>query len=107
MDGYPVCVPYALLVYHDLLGLDARFQPRFVKRYAHLEGTVTDAPSGPFDAATCILVLGLLADDGAKLAANQSRLKTQFLHPFEHVTDLRFGNIGAKNDNHDSASHGL
>lgn len=32
-----------VLVYHDLLGLDARFQPRFVKRYAHLEGTVTDA----------------------------------------------------------------
>ncbi len=32
-----------VLVYHDLLGLEARFQPRFVKRYAHLEGTVTDA----------------------------------------------------------------
>jgi 3-methyl-2-oxobutanoate hydroxymethyltransferase len=32
-----------VLVYHDLLGLDARFQPRFVKRYAHLEGTVTEA----------------------------------------------------------------
>ena len=32
-----------VLVYHDLLGLDARFQPRFVKRYAHLEGTVMEA----------------------------------------------------------------
>lgn len=31
------------------------------------EGTVIDAPAGPFDGATCILVLGLLADDGAKL----------------------------------------
>ena len=33
-----------------------------------IEGTVTDAPPGPFDAATCILVLGLIADDGGKLA---------------------------------------
>ena len=33
-----------------------------------LEGVVTDSPSGPFDAATCILVLGLVADDGGKLA---------------------------------------
>lgn len=33
-----------------------------------IEGTVTDSPSGPFDAATCILVLGLIADDGSKLA---------------------------------------
>lgn len=33
-----------------------------------IKGTVADAPAGPFDAATCILVLGLIADDGAKLA---------------------------------------
>ena len=32
-----------------------------------IEGTAEDAPPEPFDAATCILVLGLLADDGAKL----------------------------------------
>ena len=29
---------------------------------------VQDAPAGPFDAATCILVLGLIADDGSKPA---------------------------------------
>ncbi len=33
-----------------------------------IEGTVVDAPPGPFDAATCILVLGLVPDDGSKLA---------------------------------------
>ena len=33
-----------------------------------IEGTVANAPAGPFDAATCILVLGLIPDDGAKLA---------------------------------------
>ncbi len=32
-----------VLVCYDLLGLDLRFQPRFVKRYAELETTVTDA----------------------------------------------------------------
>ena len=37
-------------------------------RVALIEGTILDAPSGPFDAATCILVLGLIADDGSKLA---------------------------------------
>ena len=37
-------------------------------RLALIEGTVVDAPAGPFDAATCILVLGLIADDGNKLA---------------------------------------
>lgn len=37
-------------------------------RLVLLEGTIVDAPAGPFDAATCILVLGLVADDGAKLA---------------------------------------
>ena len=33
-----------------------------------IEGTVSDAPSGPFDAATCMLVLGLIGDDASKLA---------------------------------------
>jgi len=33
-----------------------------------IESTISDAPAGPFDAATCILVLGLIPDDGAKLA---------------------------------------
>jgi len=45
-----------------------------------IEGTVSDAPAGPFDAATCILVLGLIADDGAKLALLENvrrRLKPQ------------------------------
>ena len=33
-----------------------------------IEGTVLDGPAGPFDAATCILVMGLVPDDGSKLA---------------------------------------
>lgn len=33
-----------------------------------IEGTAADAPMGPFDAATCVLVLGVLADDGSKLS---------------------------------------
>ena len=32
-----------------------------------IEGTVVDAPEGPFDAATLILVLGMIPDDGSKL----------------------------------------
>lgn len=40
-------------------------------RLTLIEGTVVDAPGGPFDAATCILVLGLIADDGGKLALLQ------------------------------------
>lgn len=36
-------------------------------RLTLIEGTVIKAPDGPFDAATCILVLGLVPDDGAKL----------------------------------------
>ncbi len=36
-----------------------------------IEGVVADAPAGPFDAATCILVLGLIPDDGSKLATLQ------------------------------------
>ena len=32
-----------------------------------IEGVVTDAPEGPFDAATLILVLGIIPDDGSKL----------------------------------------
>lgn len=36
-------------------------------RMTLIEGTVIDAPKGPFDAATCILVLGLVPDDGGKL----------------------------------------
>lgn len=43
-----------------------------------IEGTAVDAPPGPYDAATCLLVLGLIADDGSKLAtlrAVRGRLK--------------------------------
>jgi len=32
-----------VLVCNDLLGMDTSFQPRFVKRYATLEGTIVDA----------------------------------------------------------------
>jgi 3-methyl-2-oxobutanoate hydroxymethyltransferase len=32
-----------VLVWHDLLGLDARFTPRFLKRYAELEPSVVEA----------------------------------------------------------------
>lgn len=37
-------------------------------RMTLIEGTVFDAPLGPFDAATCVFVLGLIADDGSKLS---------------------------------------
>ena len=37
-------------------------------RMTLIEGAAEDAPAGPFDAATCILVLGLVADDGGKQA---------------------------------------
>lgn len=37
-------------------------------RLTLIEGTIVDAPAGPFDAATCLLVLGLIADNGGKLA---------------------------------------
>lgn len=43
-----------------------------------IEGTIADAPAGPLDAATCILVLGLIPDDGSKLATlreTRGRLK--------------------------------
>ena len=52
--------------------------PEFSDRVDLIEGTVDDAPVGPFDAATCILVLGLLPDDGSKSAllhAIRRRLK--------------------------------
>ncbi len=37
------------------------------RRMELIEGGVADAPEGPYEAATCILVLGMLPDDGAKL----------------------------------------
>lgn len=42
--------------------------PAAGERLVLIEGTVADAPEGPFDAATCILVLGLVPDNGGKLA---------------------------------------
>ncbi len=36
-----------------------------------VEGEVAAAPAGPFDAATCLCVLGVLPDDGAKLGLLQ------------------------------------
>jgi 3-methyl-2-oxobutanoate hydroxymethyltransferase len=35
-----------VLVCNDLLGMDERFKPRFVKRFAHLDGTVRSAVAG-------------------------------------------------------------
>ena len=37
-------------------------------RMTLIHGTAADAPTGPYDGATCILVLGLVADDGSKLS---------------------------------------
>lgn len=52
-----------------MLGLACRVIGEAVsKRVRLIEGTVDDVPEQAFDAATCILVLGLLPDDGAKLA---------------------------------------
>jgi tRNA (cmo5U34)-methyltransferase len=42
--------------------------PELGGRVDLIEGTVDDAPDGPFQAASCILVLGLLPDDGTKSA---------------------------------------
>ena len=38
-----------VLVCNDLLGMDLSFQPRFVKRYAELEGTIVEAVRGYAD----------------------------------------------------------
>ena len=54
--------PRMLALAHEVLGAELR------DRVELHEGTVDDAPAGPFDAATCVLVLGLLPDDGAKSA---------------------------------------
>lgn len=52
-------------------------------RMTLIEGTVEDAPGGPFDAATCLLVLGLVDDDGGKLALlNGVRSKLKSGAPF-------------------------
>jgi tRNA (cmo5U34)-methyltransferase len=48
------------------------------ERLRLIEGTVFDVPEDSFDAATCILVLGLIPDDGSKAAtleAVRERLK--------------------------------
>ncbi len=42
--------------------------PELAPRVEWIEGTVEDAPLDPFDAATCILVLGVMPDDGSKLS---------------------------------------
>ncbi len=41
-------------------------RPAAGDRLTLIEGTVLDAPPGPFDAATCILVLHVIPDDGTK-----------------------------------------
>lgn len=42
-----------------------------MQRVELIEGSVEAAPDGPFDGATLILVLGILPDDGSKLALLQ------------------------------------
>lgn len=52
-------------------------------RLTLIEGTVSDAPKGPFDAGTCILVLGLVPDDGNKLdLLKQARARLRAGAPF-------------------------
>lgn len=41
--GAGVACDGQVLVWNDLLGMDARFKPRFVKRYAELDGTIAGA----------------------------------------------------------------
>ncbi len=41
--------------------------PEVAARVELIEGVAADAPAGPFDAATCILVLAMVPDDGSKL----------------------------------------
>ena len=52
--------PQMLQIANEVIG------PELGERVELIEGTVEDAPLGPFDAATCILVLGVLPDEGAK-----------------------------------------
>ena len=54
--------PQMLELARDVIG------PELADRVELIEGTVEAAPEAPFDAATCVLVLGLLPDDGTKLA---------------------------------------
>lgn len=64
--------PQMLELAREVLG------PELLPRIDLIEGTVDDAPDGPFDGATCVLVLGLLPDDGTKAATLrgvQQRLK--------------------------------
>ena len=36
-------------------------------RVTWVNGIITDAPAGPFDAASCLMTLHMLKDDGSKL----------------------------------------
>ena len=57
--------------------------PAAQDRLTLIEGTAADAPSGPFDGATCILVLGLIPDDGSKRATlNEMRKRLKPGAPF-------------------------
>ncbi|MFT4091718.1 MAG: class I SAM-dependent methyltransferase [Asticcacaulis sp.] len=66
-----------------------------------VEGLIFDAPEGPFDAATCLLTLHFVPDDGAKLEtlkALRARLKSGAPFVMAHLSidkadpksDLRF-----------------
>ena len=71
-------------------------------RVTLIEGRVKAAPSGPFDAATCILVLGLVKDDGAKLALlSETRGKLKAGAPFilvDQCIDLAAADAGRRLD---------
>lgn len=58
-----------------------------------IEGTIDAAPAGPFDAASCLLTLHMIPDDGSKLATLQA-IRSR-LHPgapiviVDHCLDRR------------------
>lgn len=61
----------------EMLAVARRTLGTSARRCNLVEGTVEAAPSGPFDAASCLLTLHMIPDDGAKLAtlkAIRSRL---------------------------------
>ncbi|MCC2671112.1 MAG: Methyltransferase type 12 [Armatimonadetes bacterium] len=55
-----------------MLGQARQLLGERASRVELLEGYIPEAPAGPFDAATCLLTLHLLPDDGHKLEALQA-----------------------------------
>lgn len=52
----------------QMLAVARRTLGEFVPRCDLIEGTIDAAPAGPFDAASCLLTLHMVPDDGSKLA---------------------------------------